>query len=234
MLKSEKPNEQFIAAIRYGYQQCLVKQPDKPVLPSYIWDFIAMALMRNQFGGFEGCFAWRKNKAKNKNCIGDIMHAIGREYVSGLKLEESGPRRQVVVVRHTLADLEAALAQYDEAPLECDGLTRVIHTVLAELEQPHRIKGGRISHRTNGRSFEPHFWVELADSRPHLIDYRARMWLRDSEDVPHGIFDPKDYPLMCYEGEVIDWEVLSPELFAALTTPIPPQIREMLNRLNQR
>ena len=50
------------------------------------------------------------------------------------------------------------------------------------------------------------FWrklLALPDSR--YIDYRARMWLGEAEHVPHGIFDPKDYPVS-YTGEELQFE----------------------------
>ena len=38
-----------------------------------------------------------------------------------------------------------------------------------------------------------HFWIELEDDE-YIIDYRARMWMGDKEEIPHGIFKREAYP----------------------------------------
>ena len=60
-----------------------------------------------------------------------------------------------------------------------------------------------------------HFWIALPNG--DYIDYRARMWLGDNADVPHGIFNPVDYPKVTYSGSSAELEILSPSLFAVLT-----------------
>lgn len=104
--------------------------------------------------------------------------------------------------------LKSTLRQYDKCQLECDGLTRVLHTVLTRLNYPHTVMGGSI---TLGLiRFSPHFWIELPDG--NKVDYRARMWL--GRKAPHGIFKQS---LVVYKGEPIKWEPLGDDLFNILT-----------------
>jgi hypothetical protein len=109
-------------------------------------------------------------------------------------------------------NLEAILSQYDTCNLECDGLTRVLHTVLTRQTVAHTVKIGRIENTQTGVSFEPHFWIELPTGQ--IVDYRARMWL--GQDAPHGIFNPADTPIT-YDGEPVELEPLSDSLFKILT-----------------
>ena len=45
-----------------------------------------------------------------------------------------------------------------------------------------------------------HFWIEFNGSKHGgmILDYRARMWLGDREEVPNGFFDPKEYKKVEY------------------------------------
>lgn len=104
--------------------------------------------------------------------------------------------------------LESLLGKYDECQLECDGMTRVLHTVLEAAGYPHTVKVGSIA--LGSKTFSPHFWIELADGR--IVDYRARMWL--GEHAPHGIFRRSQ---AVYEGERVDLEILSNYMFKILT-----------------
>lgn len=111
-------------------------------------------------------------------------------------------------------NLEPILSQYDACALECDGLTRVLHTVLVRHTVAHTVKTGRIVNTRTGNSFEPHFWIELSTGQ--IVDYRAKMWL--GHDAPHGIFDPTRTPVV-YEGEPIELDPLPDWLFKILTEP---------------
>ena len=90
-----------------------------------------------------------------------------------------------------------SLEQYDKCRLECDGLTRVLSYLLTANDIEHEVKLGVIIDITTGNQFTPHFWIDLPDGR--RIDYRARMWLGDHKHIPHGIFDPIQYPIK-YSG----------------------------------
>jgi hypothetical protein len=103
-------------------------------------------------------------------------------------------------------EIKALLNRYDKAPLECDGLTRVITTELTKAGVSHTVKWGTISH-ISGQAMTPHFWVELPDG--HIVDYRAKMWLGAWDDIPHGVFKPGDYPSVSYEGAEVRMEPLT-------------------------
>jgi len=93
-------------------------------------------------------------------------------------------------------DIKSLIEPYIDLPLECDGLTRVISYLLKKNNIKHKICTGYISYK-NKKIF--HWWIKLNDRK--YIDYRAQMWLGKSKDIPHGIFDPKDYPLVIYNCE---------------------------------
>lgn len=76
------------------------------------------------------------------------------------------------------------LEALDPAPLECDGMTRAISTLLQRDGLPHRVVVGRLE--VAGCGVIPlHWWIELPDGR--ICDLRARMWLGACEAIPHGI-----------------------------------------------
>lgn len=111
-----------------------------------------------------------------------------------------------------MSNLEPILALYDVCALECDGLTRVLHTVLARRREPHVVKVGAITNSLTGCGFAPHWWIELPDGQ--VVDYRARMWLGPT--APHGIFEPATTRVI-YEGEPVEVDVLPDFLFQILT-----------------
>lgn len=115
--------------------------------------------------------------------------------------------------------LHGLLDQYDIAHLECDGLTRVVHTVLAHEGINHQVFAGQIYDVPTGRTMSPHLWVDVEMYR---IDYRARMWLGNGEDIPHGVVRVGQYSNVLYQGENFSIPVLPKELFDALITPFPP------------
>lgn len=105
------------------------------------------------------------------------------------------------------------LAPYDSSTTECDGIVRLCHTVLVQHHIEHQPMIGIL---TKGhKEISPHFWIELPSGE--CIDYRARMWLGNSEEVPHGVFQPTDFPSVNYEGEPVELVLLSPVLFKILT-----------------
>lgn len=112
--------------------------------------------------------------------------------------------------------MKELLGSYDSCKLECDGLTRVLTTVLQREGIEHTCMVGSIQHTGRDVGMSPHFWIELPDMR--LIDYRAQMWLGDSPDIPHGIFIPAEFPLIVYEGQRVIIEPLPQFLFDILTT----------------
>lgn len=100
-------------------------------------------------------------------------------------------------------------AKYDSCPLECDGLTRVLHTVLTDHDISHQTMLGTIW--LGERVFDPHFWIKLPNG--YIVDYRARMWL--GPEAPHGVFRRSNVK---YDGRSILLEILPDFLFKILTT----------------
>ncbi|KQW19864.1 MULTISPECIES: hypothetical protein [Pseudomonas] len=116
-------------------------------------------------------------------------------------------------------ELHQLLSVYEAAPVECDGFVRLAHTALVNAGIQHRCLFGRVS-SSDGATVSPvHLWIELEDGS--LVDYRARMWLGEVTTVPHGIFNPADFPEWRYEGVQVDVPVASSALVAILTAPMP-------------
>lgn len=84
MLKKEVPNELFVVTIQEGFQKEKARGNDK-VYASHVWDHIVIKCMTTP-GGFDKMFAWRMSTAKNQNAVKDIMDAVERGHVPGLKL----------------------------------------------------------------------------------------------------------------------------------------------------
>ena len=103
------------------------------------------------------------------------------------------------------------LEPLDRLPLECDGLTRVISTLLTRDGVAHQAMAGALLVPGVG-DIGLHWWIDLVDGR--RVDYRARMWLGGSEKVPHGVFTPGDE--VQYSGQPVD-AVLDPALFWILS-----------------
>ncbi len=115
--------------------------------------------------------------------------------------------------------LTELLAEYVNAPLECDGLTRVLHTVLHQEGIEHSCMVGSLTYVDRNEGAPLHFWITLPDGR--FIDFRAHMWLGDSAGIPHGIFDPANFPQVVYRGEVVNLEILPQKLFDVLVGKFP-------------
>lgn len=93
---------------------------------------------------------------------------------------------------------ESFLSFLDTVRVECDGLCRVISSLLLREKIPHRIFGGQLEIEGIGH-FAPHFWIVLEDGR--VWDQRARMWFGDDPSVPHGIFHPTTAQIYTPRGE---------------------------------
>lgn len=86
-----------------------------------------------------------------------------------------------------MTGLERWLEKLQDAPLECDGMTRVISTLLQASNIDHCIEIGSLE--VQGAGVIPlHWWIRLPDDR--IVDLRARMWLGDGVHVPNGVFEP--------------------------------------------
>ena len=109
--------------------------------------------------------------------------------------------------------IQNLLDPYDSSQTECDGMTRICHTILTQHHIEHQIRMGTLTF--HGQNIEPHLWIDL--SSEYRVDYRARMWLNDNKDAPHGVFNSLDFPDFIYQGELIELELLSPELLTIMT-----------------
>lgn len=83
--------------------------------------------------------------------------------------------------------LSALLAQLDPLPLECDGMTRVLSTLLARDGIAHQVQIGAL-HVDDIGVIPHHWWLELRGGT--VCDLRAQMWLGLNDAVPHGQFQP--------------------------------------------
>ncbi len=109
--------------------------------------------------------------------------------------------------------IQLLLDPYKKSPVECDGMVRLCSTILYQHDIEHQPMVGTLS--KGERTISPHFWLDLPSGE--RIDYRARMWLGNSESVPHGIFVPSEYPQVNYKGNSIKLEPLPQFLFEILT-----------------
>lgn len=103
------------------------------------------------------------------------------------------------------------------APIECDGFTRIAFSRLCRLGVPCQAFIGSL---VVGDSYiAPHLWLLVHGKL--IVDYRARMWLGDVAEVPHGVFIERDFPLAHYAGEEMKVEVLSEGIEQLLLARFP-------------
>lgn len=121
--------------------------------------------------------------------------------------------------RVTVDALRALLDELDGASVECDGMAKLVCTVLANAGIEHQAYSGTLQVGSN--IVRLHFWVEVGEV---IIDYRARMWLGNLEGVPHGVSMKSDL-VARYQGEAIGLDPLPPWLFAILAMPWPHKDR---------
>ena len=110
-------------------------------------------------------------------------------------------------------EIESLLDPYDSSQTECDGMTRICHTILSRHYIEHQPMMGTL--QFDGQRMYHHFWIDLPSGE--RIDYRARMWLGNSDRVPHGVFQPENFPDVIYEGKPIELELLPPVLLEIMT-----------------
>jgi len=107
---------------------------------------------------------------------------------------------------------------YEVASLECDGQNRIFSYLLKQHNIPHTIKHGALS--VNNESIEPHIWIEVHDI---IVDYKARHWLGEDENIPHGCFYKKEYPNAIYSGDIANLDT-SQQVFNILTMPLQEKL----------
>lgn len=111
--------------------------------------------------------------------------------------------------------LQQLLNPLDGAPVECDGMSRLVLTVLHRERIPYQAYFGQIL--LDGKAMRPHFWIE---SQGFRIDYRSRMWFKGDERLAHGVFEPHEGQGH-YVGHTCVLEPLSDKVFEVLRMPIP-------------
>lgn len=107
-----------------------------------------------------------------------------------------------------LIDLLAFYAGYE--CLECDGLTRVLHTILCEQGIEHTTYVGKVYYSFKQQQAPIQFWLDLS---PELrVDYRLQRWFGSGDHIPHGIFNPSRFPSIQYDGDAVELPVLPKSL----------------------
>jgi len=82
------------------------------------------------------------------------------------------------------------LDEYADAPLECDGLTRVAHKRLIDRGIPHRFMVGRID-SDFGRGYHGiHYWIQLMNGL--VWDFALPQWFGEADVLPRGVFAPEE------------------------------------------
>lgn len=129
----------------------------------------------------------------------------------------------------TLDELARLLDEYDSLRLECDGLTRILNYILRQHSVGHEVKGGRITHPATGKTFAPHLWIEVPiGGSVAIIDYRARMWLGNGTDIPHGVFWQEGCPVVYEGGPISGWQTINENLYRVLIATSKMDFAELL------
>lgn len=111
-----------------------------------------------------------------------------------------------------LIDLIEFYAGYE--CLECDGLTRILHTILCEQGIEHTTYIGQVHYPLKQQEAPIQFWLDLS---PEIrVDYRLQRWFGSSDDIPHGIFNPSSFPSIQYDGDAVELPVLPKSLIKAM------------------
>lgn len=116
--------------------------------------------------------------------------------------------------------LEDLIKHLECAPVECDGMARLVATVLTQHQIAYQGMAGAITPKGCDYTI-PHFWVQVGDL---VIDYRAQMWLGNGEGIPHGVIKLADFAEF-YQGEPFELSPLSATLFEIMKMPFPAKMR---------
>lgn len=115
--------------------------------------------------------------------------------------------------------LSVLLDPLDSAPVECDGMSSLVATLLSKDGVQYQGMAGSIQPAGHSGVI-PHFWIEVGDL---VIDYRARMWLGDNPQIPHGVFCKADHALR-YQGTPVEISPLPEFIFQMLKMPFPAHL----------
>jgi hypothetical protein len=112
-------------------------------------------------------------------------------------------------------ELEFALLSLEDARVDSDCMTFVISKILDDRGVFHQCRVGYAEDRLSRMTTAPHCWVELEQG--WCIDLRLRQWLGDEDDLPHGVFQPTNYPRVRYQGTALVVPHLDVEDLRAMT-----------------
>lgn len=114
-----------------------------------------------------------------------------------------------------ISTIRTLLDPLDSSPTECDGMTRLCHTVLSHHQIAHTVFSGTCHYQDD--RVNPHFWIDLDGPRQGWsLDYRLQLWLGNSAHLPHGVFQPHRFPEVLYDGRPIAMQILPEPLFQIL------------------
>lgn len=98
------------------------------------------------------------------------------------KQTETGRRRLQPSEAPTIAELKRICDPFYRDHLECDGMTRILHSVLVREDMSHQVYQAVICGVL-------HFWIEI--ERPRIkIDYTLGKWFPTDPPPPLGVFLP--------------------------------------------
>lgn len=96
--------------------------------------------------------------------------------------------------------IELDLLYLDDCQVECNGMSWAVSYLLDQASIKHECMLGYVMSDNTGEAVTPHYWVTLPGG--WIIDFRLRMWLGNTDDVPHGVFHTNETSWlgMRYEG----------------------------------
>ena len=112
-------------------------------------------------------------------------------------------------------ELEFALLSLEDTRVDSDCMTFVISKILDDRGVFHQCRVGYAEDRLSRMTTAPHCWIELEQG--WCIDLRLRQWLGDEDDLPHGVFQPTNYPRVRYQGTALVVPHLDVEDLRAMT-----------------
>ena len=120
-------------------------------------------------------------------------------------------------------ELEFALLSLEDARVDSDCMTFVISKILDDRGVFHQCRVGYAEDRLSRMTTAPHCWIELEQG--WCIDLRLRQWLGDEDDLPHGVFQPSNYPRVRYQGTALLVPRLDVEDLKAMTNEVYSKVK---------
>lgn len=85
---------------------------------------------------------------------------------------------------HEWIELEAL--DLDDCEIECNGMSWAFSRQMSQKGIEHECMAGYVTRKHTCEAVVPHYWIELPGG--WILDLRLRMWLGDTDQVPHGVF----------------------------------------------